>query len=74
MSGLVSFSPKSGKFATAKIQIYLDNELAFESGMISETSKDEAFTLDVTEVEVVRVVCSTPDMPSAYCVISASVY
>jgi len=74
LSGLVSFSQKSEKFATARVLIYLDNELAFESHVLSDSSTDESFALDVSDVDLVRVVCSTTDMPSAYCVVSASVY
>lgn len=74
LSGLISFCDNSADYATAKIQIYLDNELAFESDTISELSTDESFTLDVRDVQSVRVVCSTTDEPPAYCVLSASVY
>lgn len=74
LSGLISLSDKSEKFATAKIHIYLDNELAYESEKISANSSDYTFTLNTEGVEVVRIVCSTTDMPSAYCVLSASVF
>lgn len=73
LSGIVSFSPKSDRFATAQVKIYYDNELAFDSGLISERSEDVPFSIDVSDVEVVRVVCSTPDRGSAYCVVSATV-
>ena len=55
------------------MKIYYDNELAFDSGLISERSEDVPFSIDVSDVEVVRVVCSTPDRGSAYCVVSATV-
>lgn len=74
LSGLISFSNKSEKFATARIQIYFDNELEYESDLISATTDDAAFLLDVSGVEMVRIVCSTPDVPAAYCVVSAAVY
>lgn len=74
MSGLVSFMDKSDKYATAKIQIFLDDELAYESGTISELSNDESFTLDIRDVNVVRIVCSTLDKHTAYAVLSASVF
>lgn len=74
MSGLVSFMDKSAKFATARILIYLDNELAYESDTISARSNDEFFTLDVSGVNMVRVVCTTQDKHTAYCALSASVY
>jgi hypothetical protein len=74
MSGLVSFMEKSDAYATAKIQIYLDDELAFDSGTISDLSNDKSFTLDVRDVKMVRIVCSTQDKHTAYCVLSASVF
>lgn len=74
LSALVSWSDKSEQFATAKIHVYLDNELAYESDVFSENSNDFTFYVDVSGVELVRIVCSTTDMPSAYCVVSASVY
>lgn len=74
LSGLISYSNKSEKFATARIQIYLDNELEYESDLISATSDDAAFVLDVSGVEMVRIVCLTADVPAAYCVVSAAVY
>lgn len=74
LSGLFSFMDKSDKYATAKIQIYLDNELAFESGTISDLTADESFTLNVRGIKKVRIVCSTTDKHVAYCVLSASVY
>lgn len=74
LSGLISYSPKSEKFSSATIKIYLDNELEYESDLITATSEDAAFVLDVTDVERVRVVCSTTDVPAAYCVVSAAVY
>ena len=74
LSGLISLSSKNEKFATAKIRIYLDNELAYESEKITENSSDYSFTLNTEGVQLVRIVCSTTDMPSAYCVLSASVF
>lgn len=74
LSGLISFMDKSDKYATAKIQIYLDNALEFESDTISDLSNDESFTLDVRGVNTVRIVCTTKDQHTAYCVLSASVY
>jgi len=74
LSGLLSFMDKSDKYATAKIQIYLDNKLAFESETISDLSNDQSFTLNTKGVETVRIVCSTQDAHTAYCVLSASVY
>lgn len=74
LSGLISFSDKSEKFASAKILIYLDNELAYESSPISAGSSDQSFTLDVRGVTSVRVACSTTETHKAYCVLSASVY
>ncbi len=74
LSGLISLSDKSGKFATAKIRIYLDNELAYESDELTANSPDYSFTVNTEGVELVRVVCSTTDMPYAYCVLSASVF
>jgi len=73
LSGFVSFSSKSDRFATAQVKIYYDNELAFDSGLLSERSADVPFCVDVSDVEVVRVVCSTPDRGAAYCVVSANV-
>lgn len=74
LSGLISFMDKSEDYATAKIQIYLDNELGFESDTISALGTDQSFTLDVRGVKNVRVVCSTQDNHTAYCALSASVY
>lgn len=74
LSGLVSFMDKSDKYATARIQIYLDNELAYESDTFCARSNDESFILDVSGVDMVRVVCSTQDKHTAYCALSASVY
>lgn len=74
LSGLISYSDKSDKFATARIQIYFDNELEYESDLISATTDDAAFLLDVSDVEMVRIVCYTSDVPAAYCVVSAAVY
>ncbi len=74
LSGLVSFVGKSEKYATARVLIYLDNELAYESDTLCARSGDESFTLDVSGVDVVRVVCSTQDQQTAYCAVSASVY
>lgn len=74
LSGLTSFMDKSDKYATAKIQIYLDNGLEYESSTISDLSTDESFTLDVRGVKTVRIVCSTKDNHTAYCVLFASVY
>lgn len=73
LSGIVSFCPKSDRFATAQVKIYYDNELAFDSGILTERSADVPFCVDVSDVEVVRVVCSTPDRGVAYCVVSANV-
>ena len=73
LSGLIAFSDKSEEFATAQVYIYLDNELAYESGVLSETSGGYSFKLDVEDVEDVRVVCFTQDKAEAYCVVSASV-
>ncbi len=74
LSGLVSFMDKCDKYATARILIYLDYELAYESDTFCARSDDETFMLDVSSVEMVRVVCSTQDKHTAYCVLSASVY
>ena len=74
LSGLISFMDKSDKYATATIQIYLDNELAFNSSTISDLSNDESFTLDVRGVKTVRIVCSTKEKYIAYCALSASLY
>ena len=74
MSGLVSFMDKSDKYATAKIQIFLDDVLAFDSGTISAMSTDKSFNVDVRDVNVVRVVCSTLDKHTAYAVLSASLF
>ena len=74
MSGLVSFMDKSDKYATAKIQIFLDDVLAFDSGTISAMSTDKSFNVDVRDVNVVRVVCSTVDKHTAYAVLSASLF
>lgn len=74
LSGLVSFMDRSDKYATARILIYLDNELAYESDTFCARSDDESFTLDVSGVDKVRVVCSTQDKHTAYCALSASVY
>ena len=74
LSGLVSFMDKSDKYATARILIYLDNELAYESDTFCARSGDETFMLDVSGVNMVRVVCSTQDKHTAYCALSASVY
>lgn len=74
MTGLVSFCDKSGKFANAEVKIYMDNELAYESITLSDLSDDDEFTLDVEDVDRVRIVCSTTKQASAYCVVAASVY
>lgn len=74
LSGLISFMEKSEKYATAKIQVYLDNELEFESDTISDLSADQSFTLDVHGVDIVRIVCSTQDEHTAYCALSASLF
>lgn len=73
LTGLVSFCDKSDDFAEAEVRIYLDNELAFESITLSDLSDDDEFTLDVEDVEYVRIVCSTTKKASAYCVVAASV-
>lgn len=75
LSGLVSFcDKKSDAFTEAEIKIYLDNELAYESITLSDLSDDDDFTLDVKDVNYVRIVCSTTKKGSAYCVVAASVY
>lgn len=74
ISGLISFCDNSDDYATAKIQIYLDNKLEFESNVLSDLSDDQSFTLDASGVNIVRIVCSTTDPHRAYCVVSASVY
>lgn len=74
MTGLVSFCEKSDDFAEAEVKIYLDNELAYESITLSDLSDDDDFTLDVEDVKMVRIVCSTTQKGSAYCVVAASVY
>ncbi len=74
LSGLCSFMEKSDQYATAKIEVYLDNELAFESNTLSSMKPNQSFTVDVKGVDVVRVVCATQDEHTAYCVLSASVY
>ena len=74
LSGLISFDDQSENYATARIQIYLDNELEFESNTISDVTRDQSFTLDVQGVQNVRIVCTTSDSHTAYCVLSASVY
>lgn len=73
MTGVVSFCDKSEEFAEAEVKIYLDNELAYESITLSDLSDDDDFTLDVEDVEMVRIVCSTTRKPSAFCVVAASV-
>lgn len=73
MAGLVSFCDKSEDYAEAEVRIYLDNELAYESIALSDLSDDEDFTLDVEDVQVVRIVCSTTKKVSAFCVVAASV-
>ena len=75
MTGLVSFcDTKSEKYAEAEVRIYLDNELAYESITLSDLSDDEEFALDVEDVQVVRIVCSTTRKGPAFCVVAASVY
>lgn len=75
MTGLVSFcDKKSDAFAEAQVKIYLDNELAYESITLSDLSDDDDFTLDVEDVNMVRIVCSTTKKASAFCVVAASVY
>ena len=74
MTGLVSFCDKSEKFAEARVKIYLDNELAYESITLSDLSSDEDFALDVEDVKIVRIVCCTTKKASAFCVVAASVY
>ena len=75
MIGLVSFCDnKSDDFAEAEVKIYLDNELAYESITLSDLSDDDDFLLDVEDVKMVRIVCSTTQKGSAYCVVAASVY
>lgn len=74
LSGLCSFMEKSDKYATAKIEVYLDNELAFASDTLSDLSPNQSFTVDVKDVNIVRVVCTTRDEHTAYCVLSSSVY
>ena len=75
MTGLVSFcDSKSEKYAEAEVKIYLDNELAYESITLSDLSDDEEFALDVEDVQMVRIVCSTTKKGSAFCVVAASVY
>ena len=73
MTGLASFCDKSDKHAQATVKIYLDNELAFESITLSDISDDDEFTLDVEDVRMVRIVCTTTKKASAYCVVAASV-
>lgn len=73
MTGLVSFCDKSEDYTEAEVKIYLDNELAYESITLSDLSDDDDFTLDVEDVEYVRIVCSTTKKGSAYCVVAASV-
>ena len=74
LSGLVSFMDKSDKYATFKIQVYLDDKLEFESNEISALTADQSFTLDAINVKMVRIVWSTTDEHTAYCALSASVY
>lgn len=74
MKGLVSFCDKSEDFAEAEVKVYLDNELAYESMKLSDLSDDEEFLLDVEDVRMVRIVCSTTRKASAYCAVAASVY
>ena len=73
MTGIVSFCDKSDDFAEAEVKIYLDNELMYESIKLSDLSDDDAFTLDVEDVQMVRIVCSTTKKGSAFCVVAASV-
>lgn len=73
MTGLVSFCDKSEDFTEAEVKIYLDNELVYESITLSDLSDDDEFTLDVEDVEYVRIVCSTTKKGSAYCAVAASV-
>ena len=74
MTGLVSFcDKKSDAFTEVEVKIYLDNELYYESITLSDLSDDDEFTLDVKDVEYVRIVCSTTTKGSAYCVVAASV-
>ena len=73
MTGLASFCDKSDKHAQVTVKIYLDNELAYESISLSALSDDDEFTLDVEDVKMVRIVCSTTKKASAYCVVAASV-
>ena len=76
MTGLVSFcDTKSDAYAEAEVRIYLDNELAYESIKLSDLSDDEEFALDVEDVQMVRIVCSTAKKrATAFCVVAASVY
>ena len=74
LSGLCSFMEKSDKYATAKIEVYLDNQLAFASNTLSDLNPNQSFTVDVKDVKVVRIVCRTQDEHTAYCALSASVY
>ena len=73
LSGLIAFHDKSEDYAEAKILIYLDNQLAYESPVLSSTNNQASFLLDVEEVDVVKVLCSTSKKQSAYCVLSAAV-
>ena len=73
MAGLISFCDRSEDFAEATVRIYLDNELAYESFELSDFSDDADFLLDVEDVKVVRVVCSTTKKVEAFCVVAASV-
>lgn len=73
MTGLVSFCDKSEDFAEAEVKIYLDNELAYESIQLSDLSDDDDFTLDVEDVKMVRIVCSTTKKVSAFCAVAVSV-
>ena len=75
MIGLISFcDSKSDAFAECQVKIYLDNELAYESIELSDLSDDDDFLLDVEDVKLVRIVCSTTEKGSAFCVVAASVY
>lgn len=74
LSGLCSFMEKSDKYATAKIQVYLDDELAFASNTLSDLNPNQSFTVDIKDVKVVRIVCTTADEHTAYCALSSSVY
>ncbi len=71
MVGSVVMANVSKANSYASIRIYLDGTLAYESGNVRNDMGAVSFTLDVTGVTQVRVVCTTTCPNSSHCILDA---